>query len=126
MFFRRTRGSTADLMVSGSGTLAIVRVQNAMRLYATVAEIEWEFLDTIARLRVHPSGGPVSRELWLYSRYGVLGSSACWMTASRRPVRREWKWLPCRKCRTNRKYLQVHPGRSPRAGNPPDGGPFRG
>jgi hypothetical protein len=70
--FRRMRGNTADLMVSGSGILAIIRLQNAPRLYGTIAEIEWEFRDAIARLRIHPAGGPVSRELWLYSRYGVL------------------------------------------------------
>jgi hypothetical protein len=71
-YFRRMRGNTADLMVSGSGILSIIRIQNAPRLYGTPAEIAREFSDTIARLRVHPAGGPVSRELWLYSRYGVL------------------------------------------------------
>lgn len=70
--FRRMRGNTADLMVSGSGILAIIRIQNAPRLYLTLAEIAREFSDAIARLRLHPAGGPVSRELWLYSRYGVL------------------------------------------------------
>jgi hypothetical protein len=59
-------------MVSGGGVLAIIRLQNAPRLYGTLAEIEREFYDAIARLRLHPAGGPVSRELWLYSRYGVL------------------------------------------------------
>jgi hypothetical protein len=66
------RGNTADLMVSGGGILAIIRLQNAPRLYGTPAEIAREFSDAIARLRLHPAGGPVSRELWLYSRYGVL------------------------------------------------------
>jgi hypothetical protein len=70
--FRRMRGNTADLMVSGSGILAIVRLQNAPRLYLTLAEIALEYYDAIARLRLHPAGSPVSRELWLYSRYGVL------------------------------------------------------
>jgi len=70
--FRRTRGGTANLMVSGSGILAIIRIRYAPRLYPDIAEIDWEFADPIARLRLHPAGGPVSRELWLYSRYGVL------------------------------------------------------
>jgi len=70
--FRRMRGNTADLMVSGSGILAIIRFQNAPRLYGTLAEIAREYYHAIARLRLHPAGGPVSRELWLYSRYGVL------------------------------------------------------
>jgi hypothetical protein len=69
---RRMRGNTADLMVSGGGILAIIRLQNAPRLYGTIAEIAREFYDAIARLRLYPAGGPVSRELWLYSRYGVL------------------------------------------------------
>ena len=72
MFFWRGRGSTSDLMVSGNGILAIIAIRNAPRLYGTLAEIEAEFRDAIARLRIHPAGGPVSRELWLYSRYGVL------------------------------------------------------
>jgi hypothetical protein len=72
MVFRRERGSTADLMVSGSGILAIIRVQNAPRLYGSLAAIIAEFSDAIARLRLHPAGAPVSRELWLYSRYGVF------------------------------------------------------
>ena len=71
-YFRRMRGTTANLMVSGSGILSIIRIQNAPRLYGTLAEIAREFYDAIARLRVHPAGGPVSRELWLYSRYGML------------------------------------------------------
>jgi hypothetical protein len=72
MYFRRMRGSTADLMVSGNGILAIIRIQNAPRLHMTLADIEAEFRDAIALLRIHPGGGPVSRELWLYSRYGSL------------------------------------------------------
>jgi hypothetical protein len=70
--FRRMRGNTADLMVSGGGFLAIIRLQNTPRLWQDIPEIEWQFADAIARLRLHPAGGPVSRELWLYSRYGVL------------------------------------------------------
>ena len=72
MFFRRMRGSTADLMVSGSGMLAIILLRFASRLYGTPAEIALEFYDAVAVLRLHPAGGPVSRELWLYSRHGVL------------------------------------------------------
>jgi len=72
MLFRRTRGSTADLMVSGGGILAIVRVRNAPRIHGTPAEIAAEYSNAIALLRIHPAGGPVSLELWLCSRYGVL------------------------------------------------------
>jgi hypothetical protein len=72
MHFRRMRGSTADFMVSGNGILAIIRIQNAPRLHGSLADIEAEFRDAIDLLRVHPGGGPVSRELWLYSRRGAL------------------------------------------------------
>jgi hypothetical protein len=72
MFFRRMRGSTADLMVSGGGILGIIRIQKSQRLHGTVADIEAEFSGAIDLLRIHPAGGPVSRELWPYSRYGGL------------------------------------------------------
>ena len=72
MFFRRTRGYTADLMVSGNGILAIIAIRNAPQLYGSLADLEAEFRQAIALLRLHPAGGPVSRELWLYSRYGAL------------------------------------------------------
>lgn len=72
MLFRRMRGSTADLMVSGNGILAIIRVQYTPRLQGNPAEFAAQFRDAIALLRIHPSGGPVSRELWLYTRYGVF------------------------------------------------------
>ncbi len=72
MFFRRTHGSTADLMISGGGILAIVRLRSAPRLYAAIADIGWECRIAIAHLRLHPRGGPLSLELWLYSRYGGL------------------------------------------------------
>jgi hypothetical protein len=72
MVFRRERGSTADLMISGSGILAIVRIVSASRLHGTPAGISAEFPDAIRGLRLHPAGGPVSRELWLYNRYGQL------------------------------------------------------
>lgn len=72
MQFRRSPGNSADLIISGNNCLALVRIRNAPYLHATLAEIEKNFCDAIARLRRNPGGGPVSRELWLYSRYRVF------------------------------------------------------
>jgi len=70
--FRRSPGNTGDLMIAGNGCLAIVTVRKATRLHETLAEVEKDYRDALLRIRIIPGGGPVSRELWLYSRYRVF------------------------------------------------------
>jgi len=70
--FRRSPGSNGDLMIAGNGCLAIVTIRKATRLHETLAEVENDYHTAIAKSRIVPGGGPVSRELWLYSRYCVL------------------------------------------------------
>jgi hypothetical protein len=70
--FRHGRGSMASFLIAGSGMLAIVRLHKASRLHGTVADMSAAFREVIEDLRMYPAGGPVLRELWLFSRYGVL------------------------------------------------------
>ena len=61
-----------EFLLSGNGLFVIVRVRLARKLSAGIASIEREFAEVIAGLRLVPRNGPVSCELWLYSRYGTL------------------------------------------------------
>jgi hypothetical protein len=62
----------AEFLITGNGWFVMVRVRLARKIYASIAEIEAEFRDAIAGLRLVSRNGPVSCELWLYSRYGTL------------------------------------------------------
>ena len=63
----------SDFLFYGNGLLVLVCLRLARRLFrATLAEISAEYADAIAGLCTVPCGGPVSRELWLYSRHGAL------------------------------------------------------
>jgi hypothetical protein len=70
--FRHGQGSRAEFLITGSVMLAIVRLRRATCLHGTVADIALLFRKVIDDFRGYPAGGPVVRELWLYSRYGVL------------------------------------------------------
>ena len=70
--FRHGQGSMATFLIAGISLLAIVQLRKASRLHGTVADIAAAHRDVIENLRLYPAGGPVSRELWLFSRYGVL------------------------------------------------------
>ena len=61
-----------EFLLSGNGLFVIVRVRLARKLSTSIAGIEREFAEVIAGLRLVPRNGPVSCELWLYSRYGTL------------------------------------------------------
>jgi hypothetical protein len=72
MIFMAALLNLADLLITGNGLFVMVRVQLARRIRAGIGEIETEFADAIAGLRLVPRSGPVSCELWLYSRHGTL------------------------------------------------------
>jgi hypothetical protein len=72
MIFMAALLNLADLLITGNGLFVLVRVQMARRIRADIGEIETEFADAIAGLRLVPRTGPVSCELWLYSRHGTL------------------------------------------------------
>ncbi len=70
--FRHGQGSRAEFLIAGSVLVVIVRLRRATCLHGAVADIAAAFREAIDDLRQYPAGGPVSRELWLFSRYGVL------------------------------------------------------
>jgi hypothetical protein len=72
MEFRQTSENLCEFLIIGNGCLAMVRVRKARRLHGTVAGIEADFSGAVIRGRTIPCGGPVSRELWLYSRFCVM------------------------------------------------------
>lgn len=72
MLFQQVPEHVCDFTITGNGIFALVRLMSATRLHAAIAEITRHYSDTVAGLSTIPFGGPVSRELWLYSRYGTL------------------------------------------------------
>jgi hypothetical protein len=72
MVFMAALLNLAELLITGNGLFVLVRVQLARRIRTGIGEIEAEFADAIAGLRLVPRTGPVSCELWLYSRHGTL------------------------------------------------------
>ncbi len=61
-----------EFLIAGNGHFDLVGIRFARRIRATLHEIEKEFAEAIADLRLAPRTGPVSCELWLYSRYGTF------------------------------------------------------
>jgi hypothetical protein len=72
MEFRQTSENLCEFVIIGNGSLAMVRVRKARSLHGTKNMIEADFSGAITQARTIPCGGPVSRELWLYSRFGVM------------------------------------------------------
>jgi len=73
MQFRSSPAYVSEFLFYGNGLLVMVSLRLARKLFhATLNEISAEYADAIAGLCTIPCGGPVSRELWLYSRYGAL------------------------------------------------------
>lgn len=72
MFYQPLPEYVCDFTILGNGLLALVRVMMMTRVHAPLAEIAWKYADAVAGLCTIAFGGPVSRELWLYSRYGTL------------------------------------------------------
>ncbi len=71
--FRSSPEYAGNFLFYGNGLLVIVCLRLAVRLdRATLAEIRADYAGAIAGLCTIPCGGPVSRELWLYTRHGRL------------------------------------------------------
>jgi hypothetical protein len=71
MSFVKDRENRCDFMIVGNGNLIFVLVRKARRAGGTREEMEREFCEPVMQLRSLPSSGPVTRELWTYTRYGI-------------------------------------------------------
>jgi hypothetical protein len=73
MRFQSSPEYAGNFMFYGNGLLVLVCLRLAVRLSrATLVEISADYAGAIAGLCTIPCGGPVSRELWLYTRHGRL------------------------------------------------------
>ena len=72
MHFRQSQWYAGDFTIAGNGIFAVVRLRRAQRIRATIGEITRIFDEDIRSLATIPGGGPLVRELWLYSRHSVL------------------------------------------------------
>ena len=72
MLFVASAYYPCDFMIAGDGYLGIIRVRLSEKIRAEIDEIQRTYSHSIADLAPVPRGGPVSCELWLYSRYGTL------------------------------------------------------
>ncbi len=70
MIFQPSVKNPCDFVITGNGRCFFVRVRKAQCLRGTPGEMEREFHEPVTQLRTVPGSGPVSRELWTYSRYG--------------------------------------------------------
>ncbi len=68
MQFVPEAGMACTFMIRGVGRIIFVRIKRAARLHCGVPELAAEHNEQIARLRTLPGSGPVTRELWLYSK----------------------------------------------------------
>jgi hypothetical protein len=69
---RRGRDSICDLVVHEQGITINVMVRRSRRLHCSLAEMESQFPESLARLRLVPEDPCRSRELWACSPYGTL------------------------------------------------------
>jgi hypothetical protein len=72
MVFIPSLVNLGEFLITGSGHFVLVGIRFARKIRAALHEIEAEFVEAIADLRLAPRSGPVTCELWLYSRYGTL------------------------------------------------------
>jgi hypothetical protein len=63
---------TLDILITTRGHVILVTVQRSERLGEPIQKVEELYREPIHRIREIPDGGPVCRELWLYSRYETL------------------------------------------------------
>lgn len=69
---RRGRGSVCDFVIHAASHTAVVLVVRSRRLHGSLAEMQVQCAEPIARLRLVPQGLCRSLELWACSQYGGI------------------------------------------------------
>jgi hypothetical protein len=68
----RSRESVCDIVIHAKSVTMDVMIRRCRRLHCSLAEMERQFEEALARLRLVPEDPCRSRELWACSPYGVL------------------------------------------------------
>ncbi|NMB78666.1 MAG: hypothetical protein GYA23_06175 [Methanomicrobiales archaeon] len=71
MEIRQTNESPAVLVITGNSRVTFVRIRRIESIRRSPAEIEAEDREAIALLRTIPGNNTISRELWVYSKFGT-------------------------------------------------------
>jgi hypothetical protein len=69
---QRSRESVCDIVIHAKGVTIDAMIRRCRRLHCSLAEMECQFEEALARLRLVPEDPCRSRELWACSPYGVL------------------------------------------------------
>ena len=68
----RGRECVCDIVIHAPGLTIDAMIRRCRRLHGSLAEIEHQFWESLARLRLMPDDPCRSRELWACSPFGVL------------------------------------------------------
>jgi len=71
-FCLRSRESVCDIVIHAPVQTINAIVRRCRRLYGPLAEMEYQFWESLARLRLVPENPCRSRELWACSPYGTF------------------------------------------------------
>jgi len=65
-------GSVCDFAIAGTALTPLVRVKRSRRIHCPLPEIEAQFAESLARLRLVPATAERCRELWVCGQYGAI------------------------------------------------------
>ena len=69
--FQQEEVFECDFMILGADRFSIVRIKRTRHLWCTLQEMEAQFSEPIIRLRRISAWAFISRELWIWSQYGI-------------------------------------------------------
>ena len=72
MFLEQRPGACFDFLVSGPAGTSAIRVDRALRIHGSLAEIAVYRSETLARISAAALAPGISREFWLWSPWGTM------------------------------------------------------
>jgi hypothetical protein len=63
--------SLSDLVIRTAAYVAFIKTRRTEKITAPIQEIEHEYHNLIAKLRLFPVSAQILRELWIYSKHGT-------------------------------------------------------